>query len=118
MVDDPLTAIDEIKVHSVEGNIIKRNDDTWNFNDIKTSGEGESDFNVDILIDDVNLKTSFDDNEFNVSTPELNLDFDTTSEFSAELKDAKVDGTFEDNQIEISQINTNINFDHSNIKAD
>ncbi len=118
MTDDPIAAIDEIKISNVEGNIVKRTDDTWNFNDIKTSGEGESNFNADILIENVEVNANFDGNDLNIAAPNLKLDFDTTANFNAKLNDAKVVGSVEGNDIDAAQVDLDLDFDHSNINAD
>ncbi|MBR1729581.1 MAG: translocation/assembly module TamB domain-containing protein [Selenomonadaceae bacterium] len=115
---DPLSAIDSIKVNHVDGNIIKREDGTWNFNDIKTSGSGEGNFDADILIDNLNISGSFDDNIFNVIAPNLNLNFDSTAEFSADLNESKISALIEGNDFNIENFTAKLIFDHSNISAD
>ena len=118
MASDPLAAIDEIKVHGVEGNIVKRSDDTWNFEDIKTSSEGESKFDANILVDDVKVNAVFDENELNATVPNLNLDFDTTADFAAEVNKAQVSGNISGNDFDTGDITGKLDFDHSNIKAE
>ena len=118
LASEPLKAIDEIKIHGVEGNIVKRSDDTWNFNDIKTTGEGESDFNADILIDDISLNAEFDGNELAADISNINMDFDSTAEFSGKVKDAKVSGNVENNEINAEKINLELGFDHDKINTD
>ena len=120
LASEPLSAIKRIEVNRADGNITKREDGSWNFSDIKTEGEGESKFDTDIIIDEVNLNVNFDDNEFVVKTPNVNLDFDTTAEFKVNVKEAGLTGEAAGNDIEAEKLNVELEFDHSNIsiKAD
>ena len=115
---EKLSAIDEIKIHGVEGNIFKRDDDTWNLNDIKTSDSGESDFDTEILIDDINLNVSFDKNSLAGKVDSVKLDFDTTAEFDAKVNNLKVSGNYEENKFDAEKINVALDFDHGEIKTD
>ena len=117
LASDPLSAIDEIKVHGVEGNIVKRSDDTWNFSDLQTSSEGESNFNADILVDDVKINAAFDGNELTAAVPNLSLDFDTTADFTAKVDKAQVSGNIEGYELNTGDITASMDFDHDNIEA-
>ena len=44
--DDPVAALDVIKLDGATVNLKKRGDDSWNFNDIKLESEGDSTFDV------------------------------------------------------------------------
>ncbi|MBR2179696.1 MAG: translocation/assembly module TamB domain-containing protein [Selenomonadaceae bacterium] len=118
LASDPLSAIEEIKVHGVEGNVVKRSDNTWNFSDLQTSSEGESNFDTNILIDNIKVNASFDGNEVAADVPNLKLDFDTTADFTAEVSGAKVFGNVEDYAFDTGDITGTLDFDHDNIKAD
>ncbi len=118
MASDPLSAIDEIKVHGVEGNVVKRPDGTWNFSDLQTSSEGESNFNTNILIDNIKVKAAFDGNELTADVPNVNLDFDTTADFTADVIGAQVAGTVEGYSFKTGDIAGTLDFDHDNVKAD
>ena len=118
LASDPLSAIDEIKVHGVEGNVVKRSDDTWNFSDLQSSSEGESKFDANILIDDIKVNASFDGNELTATVPNLNLDFDTTADFTAELSGANVSGNIEGYELNTGDIAGVLDFDHNDIKVD
>ncbi|MBR1859537.1 MAG: hypothetical protein IJ797_08570, partial [Selenomonadaceae bacterium] len=92
LYNDPLTAINEINVKNVEGNIVKRDNDTWNFNDIKTSSGGESNFDADINIENAKINAKFDDNELIADVENAAIDFDSTAKFIAELNVNSVEG--------------------------
>lgn len=118
MASDPLSAIDEIKVHDVEGNVVKRPDGTWNFSDLQTSSEGESNFDTNILIDNIKVKATFDGNELTADVPNLNLDFDTTADFSADVSGAQVGGVVEGYSFKAADVTGALDFDHDNVKTD
>ena len=95
LASDPLSAIDEIKVHNVAGNIVKRDDETWNFSDLQTSSEGKSNFDANILVDSIKINATFDDNEIAGDVSRVNLDFDTTADFSADFDVTQIIGSIE-----------------------
>ena len=117
MASDPLSAIDEIKVHSVEGNIVKRSDDTWNFSDLQTSSEGEINFDADILVDDIKVNAAFDCNKLTADVPNLSLDFNTTADFTAKVDNAQISGNIEGYELNTGDITASMEFDHDNIEA-
>lgn len=119
LTSDPLAAIDTIKVHNVEGNIVKRSDESWNFEDLMSSESGgESKFSADILIDNANVNLSFDENALTAEIDTLDLNFDSTSDFNAKLNDSKISGFVDKNFVSASNINLNLDYDDGDIKAD
>ena len=67
--DDPAAAIDEINISKAHLNIKKREDETWNFEDIKIESEGESNFGAKISVTESSLDAEFDDK--NISVEEI-----------------------------------------------
>lgn len=61
LYDDGAGAIDEINVTGAHVNIKKRDDETFNFQDIKIKSEGESNFGAVITVDESDLTAEFDD---------------------------------------------------------
>jgi len=66
LTDDPAAAIDEIKISGAKVNLKKRDDDTWNFEDIKIESEGESNFGAKIFVEESSLDAEFDGNKIAV----------------------------------------------------
>ena len=64
--DDPAAAIDEINISGAKVNLQKRDDETWNFEDIKIESEGESNFGAKISVADSALDAAFDGNNISV----------------------------------------------------
>ena len=64
--DDPVAAIDEINITGAHVDLKKRDDETWNVNDIKLESEGESNFGAKITLDEGSLDASFDGNNISV----------------------------------------------------
>ena len=64
--DDPAAAIDEIKISGAKVDLKKRDDDTWNFEDIKVESEGESNFGAKIFVEESSLDAEFDGNKISV----------------------------------------------------
>ena len=118
LYSDPLSAIDEIDIYKVEGNVIKRQDGSWNFEDIKTTGEGESTFDANIKVEDAAVNVAFDDNEFTADVDSAVMDFDTTADFSVVIDRSAVKAKIEGNKIDVEELSGELQFDHSNITAE
>ena len=67
--DDPAAAIDEINISGAKVNLKKRDDETWNFEDINLESEGESNFGAKISVAESSLDAEFDGN--NISVEEI-----------------------------------------------
>ena len=57
--DDPVAALDEIYVNGATVNIKQRDDDSWNFSDVKLESEGESTFGAKIFLRGGKLNATF-----------------------------------------------------------
>ena len=93
--DDGAGAVDEINITGAHVNLKKRDDDTWNFSDIKIESEGESSFGAKISVADSDLTAEFDGK--NIFVEEIagtadceNMDAIDT-EISAKIFDSKID---------------------------
>ena len=64
--EDPASAIDEINITGAHVDLKKREDETWNVNDIKIESEGESTFDAKITLEEGSLDASFDGNSISV----------------------------------------------------
>lgn len=58
--DDPAAAVEEIKITGAKVDIKKRDDESWNFEDIKIETEGESNFGAKIFVEESKLEAEFD----------------------------------------------------------
>lgn len=58
--DDPVAALNEIKIDGALINLVKRDENSWNFNDIKLDSEGESTFDAKIFLTRGTLNADFD----------------------------------------------------------
>lgn len=65
--DDPVAALDTIWIDGVQLNLLKRNDESWNFNDIKLESEGESTFDAKIFLSNGNVNANFDGKNISVA---------------------------------------------------
>ena len=64
--DDPVAALDEIKLDGATLNLKQRDDDSWNVNDIKLESEGESTFDAKIFLTRGTLNADFDGKSISV----------------------------------------------------
>ena len=117
LYNNPLSAIDEINITNVEGNVKKRADGTWNFNDIKTTGGGESKFDANINIDKAKVNAEIENNKITADVKNLNLDFDTTADFSVQLNEATLDVNTDEQNINVDVLKADAEINHSNIQA-
>ncbi len=74
LTEDPAGAISEINIDGANVNIQKRDDDSWNFNDIELETEGESTFGAKINIQNASLNVQFDGNKVEVEDISAELD--------------------------------------------
>lgn len=95
--DDGIGAIDEINITGAHVDLKKRDDETWNFNDIKIESEGESNFDAKITLDEGSLDASFDDK--NISVEEISAAADCAdlnavdTKVSAKTLGSQIDAT-------------------------
>ncbi|MBR4643376.1 MAG: translocation/assembly module TamB domain-containing protein [Selenomonadaceae bacterium] len=74
MKDDPVAALDEIKLDGATVNLKQREDDSWNVNDIKLESEGESTFGAKIFLTRGTINADFDGK--NISVEEISGEAD------------------------------------------
>lgn len=72
--DDPVAAIDEIKLDGATLNLKQRDNDSWNVNDIKLESEGESTFDAKIFLTRGTFNATFDGK--NISVEEISGEAD------------------------------------------
>ena len=72
--DDPIAALDAIKVDGALVNLKKRDENSWNVNDIKMESEGESTFGAKVYLEHGTLNADFDDK--NISVEEISAEAD------------------------------------------
>ena len=118
---DPATAVDNIIVTGAEGFIVKRADGSWNFNDIKTSGSGDTNFTADIKLVDGKLRAEgLDPSVGTVDIDKLNADlqFEGTDNLLLKGVAEKLNTSYDGNPIELKNVDTNVKLDTvNNIKA-
>ena len=97
LYDDGAGAVDEIKITGAHVDLKKRDDDSWNFNDLKIKSSGESSFDAKIFVDKSSVNAQFDGKEISVTDISATADcadmtaIDTT--LSANVLDSHVDAT-------------------------
>lgn len=72
--DDPVAALDEIKLDGVTFNLKQRNENLWNVDDIKVESEGESTFDAKIFLTRGTFNADFDGK--NISITEISAEAD------------------------------------------
>ena len=72
--DDPIAALDTIKIDGALVNLKKRDENTWNVNDIKLESEGESTFGAKIFLERGTVNAEFDGK--NISVEEISGEAD------------------------------------------
>ena len=121
LYDDPAAAVDNITVTDVEGFIVKRADGSWNFDDIKTSGSGESNFSADIKLVNGKLRAEgLDESLGALDAQNLNADlkFDGTKNISIVGTVEQLSTAYEQQPVDLSAVNANVNINGTNdIKA-
>ena len=65
--DDPVAALDEIKINGATLNLKKRDEKSWNYNDIKLESEGETTFDAKIFLSGGQVNADFDGKNFSVA---------------------------------------------------
>lgn len=97
LYDDGAGAVDEIKITGAHVDLKKRDDNSWNFDDIKFKSEGESTFDAKIFVNESSVNAQFDGKEISVTDISAAADcadmtaIDTT--LSANVLDSHVDAT-------------------------
>lgn len=74
MTDDPVAALDEIKLDGATLNLKQRDDESWNVNDIKLESEGESTFGAKISLTRGTINADFDGKK--ISLEEISAEAD------------------------------------------
>ena len=74
MTDDPVAALDEIKLDGATLNLTQREDETWNVNDVKIESEGESTFDAKISLTRGTINATFGGK--NISVEEISAQAD------------------------------------------
>ena len=64
---DGAAAIDTVTLNGARANIVKRKDNSWNFNDIKPKSSGGNAFDAFVTVNDASLHAEFDGNSVDVS---------------------------------------------------
>ncbi len=72
--DDPIAALDTIKIDGALVNLKKRDENTWNVNDIKLESEGETTFGAKIFLERGTVNAEFDGK--NISVEEISGEAD------------------------------------------
>ncbi|MBR4152976.1 MAG: translocation/assembly module TamB domain-containing protein [Selenomonadaceae bacterium] len=72
--DDPVAALDEIRINGALLNLKKRDENSWNFNDIKLESEGETTFGAKIFLERGTVNANFDGK--NISVEEISAEVD------------------------------------------
>lgn len=95
--DDPVAALDEIKIDGATLNLKQRDNDSWNVNDIKLESEGESTFDAKIFLTGGTINADFDGK--NISVEEISAEADcadmnaVATKLSAKTLGAQIDAT-------------------------
>ena len=66
LTDDPVAALDEIKIDGATLNLKQRDENTWNVNDIKLESEGETTFGAKIFLSNGTVNAAFDGKSLSV----------------------------------------------------
>lgn len=66
LTDDPVAALDEIHINGATVNLTQRKDDSWNFDDVDVSSEGESTFGAKIFLEGGTLNAQIADKKISV----------------------------------------------------
>ena len=72
--DDPVAALDEIKLDGATVNLKQRDDESWNVNDVKLESEGETTFGAKIFLTRGTFNAAFDGKNF--SAEEISAEAD------------------------------------------
>lgn len=95
--DDPVAALETIKIDGALVNIKKRDETSWNFDDIKIESEGESTFDAKIYLERGTVNADFDGK--NISVEEISGEADCAdmnaiaTKISAKTLGAQVNAT-------------------------
>ena len=117
LTDDPIAALDEIKINGATLNLKQRDDESWNVNDIKIESEGESTFDAKVFLTNGTINVDFDGKK--ISFEEISAEADCAdmnaipAKLSTKTLGANVtaSGTVSKNQQVISAEVDAINFD-------
>jgi len=117
LTDDPVAALEEIKIKGALLNIKQRDDETWNLNDISVESEGESTFDAKIFLERGTVNADFDGKK--ISVEEISAEADCAdmnaiaTKVSAKTLGAKINATGtlgKEQQVINAQVDA-INFD-------
>ncbi len=84
--DDPVAALDEIKINGALVNLKKREENSWNFNDIKLESKGESTFDAKIFLENGTLNADFDGKNISVEEISASADCADMNAIATEIK--------------------------------
>ena len=113
LFDDPVAAVDEIKIDGAQLNIKKRENDSWNFDDIKLESEGESTFDAKVFLTGGTINAAFDDK--NISVEEFSTEADCADKFISAR--GKVNATFDGKNISVEEIFADADYSDMNAVA-
>ena len=97
LTENPVAALEEIKVNGALLNITQRDDESWNLNDISVKSEGESTFDAKIFLERGTINADFDGKK--ISVEEISAEADCAdmnaiaTKVSAKTLGAKVNAT-------------------------
>ncbi len=92
LYDDAAGAVDEINISGAQVNLKKRNNNHWNFEDIKIKSEGESNFDATINVTNSSVKAEFDGKNISVTDIKATADCSNLKAIGVNV-DAKVLGS-------------------------
>ncbi len=85
LADNPAAAVSHIDISGANLFIQKRDDNSWNFNDIKPKSSGESSFSATISVDNAALDASFDGKNISAENIQIDADCSDMSNISAKI---------------------------------
>ena len=85
LADDPAAAVEHIDVSGANFFIQKRDDNSWNFSDIKPKSSGESSFGATISVDNAALNASFDGKNFSAENIHVDADCSDMKNIGAKI---------------------------------
>ena len=108
---DPVSTIKTVTVRDVDINIVQREDGSWNFRDIKSSGEERADFRADVIVENAHARLGLFQEDI-----DKNFDDENTKVLGATFKEIELDNiysevncsNFPDGLIKIENANADI----------
>ncbi len=108
---DPVSTIKTVTVRDVDINIVQREDGSWNFRDIKSSGEERADFRADVIVENAHARLGLFQEDI-----DKNFDDENTKVLGATFKEIELNNiysevncaNFPDGLIKIENANADI----------